>query len=832
MAKGEVVDFLKKYYRRLHTGAMDYDVLARLVDNKKKGILTPEQQSWFDDGFIEVDNDPHNKLGYRAADPLSLTDTEELHSDELIKLYKRIARDMYNLKSASALWGAKDKDVKDFINHYVDDLQLFPMPTATAECESSIRALLNLLDPTGKTPEEQQTINNIKQRIVQTAKTYDNEGKEKMVFTGDRPVEALDKFIREKLLTGKYNTDSSVQTKLKAIAAGLYNNWQSSFQQDDVTNAVGGISSQLAQINQDSAFDIQDASIDPIKLDRFSGGFGREILDRVYTDKDVRAKFAEKDQPLVDIIEKNAEGKISYQDSNSENYLSPKTEDVLSPAQQIEKWATDTYKNTIRKYSRLRGDPLLFSGFSKEIFKAIDKIGVKPTDGLDGLLNKANDVKGKITNKTVIGHFDWFITTMTKIKNKYPKAVEGAWKNAEQMKCVISEIILEATGPKSTDEDMEKAKTAMEIMTAMKYGMMTSKVMDALKKEEFSIFSDGKLSWNKNEGIQFVTKAFDKGVKAAFLGVGYGITFARNQIFMRNMKISNKYNTNNPALSQRIANEKNELNIQKANEQRHLENDRDKRRKHEDDLRNLDRTHGINARTITARERDRDNYEHDMNRLQANNDIYERDNKVVNKYNTLQTEIHDLKHDLDPANPTGFDHRIAQAEAAYRNPASYAGMPTLRRQEKEAELYDAWQKLIQEKTNATNELANKRATWRGGAAAFRAAKANVRRLAGDHAAYENAKTNYEDLKAKTEEFHTITDELTELNTNIRNRENAIRNWGNEKVSKVVQLENFWNFLQTGKTKTWRLRTDKAQEKFDKNKDVWLQQYIRQHGLAA
>ena len=60
MAKGEVADFLKAYYRRLHTDAMDYDVLARLVDNKKKGLLTKEQEEWFnpDKGFIIADNNP------------------------------------------------------------------------------------------------------------------------------------------------------------------------------------------------------------------------------------------------------------------------------------------------------------------------------------------------------------------------------------------------------------------------------------------------------------------------------------------------------------------------------------------------------------------------------------------------------------------------------------------------------------------------------------------------------------------------------------------------------------------------------------------------------
>ena len=69
--------------------------------------------------------------------------------------------------------------------------------------------------------------------------------------------------------------------------------------------------------------------------------------------------------------------------------------------------------------------------------------------------------------------------------------------------------------------------------------------------------SDKNLSWNKNEGIQFVTKAFDKTVKAAFLGVGYGVTFARNKIMMSKYR-TNFHNNDNQSgpLNQRIQEEK------------------------------------------------------------------------------------------------------------------------------------------------------------------------------------------------------------------------------------------------------------------------------------
>ena len=678
MAKGEVVDFLKAYYRRLHTNAMPDDVLARLVDNKKKGILTPEQESWFTDGFVVEDNDPKNKLKYKPAEELSLSNTDELHKDELRKLYKRIATAMYGMKSASGTYSAEYSDVKkDFVNRYIDELKLFPMSRATNECEDAINSLLNILE---NNPNKE----NIKLRIVQKTSI---DGKQ--TFAN---VEALDKFINEKLKTEKYNSDTTVQNKLKAIASGLYDDWRYTSKDDSVTEAVYLISDKLSTIIQDSSFEIQDTDIDDRKLQKFEGGYGADILRTIYADADVRDKFAEKDPDLVKIITDNAEGKISYQDSNSKQYLSPKTEDVLNPAQRVEKWATDSYNNAIRKFTRLRGDPLLFNGFAKEICKALDKEDIKPTDGLNGLLSKADAIKKRIQNKTVVEHFDWFVQTMNEVKDKYPKAVDGAWKNSKQMKAVITEIILKATGPKSTEEDMEKAKTTMQIMSAMKYGMVTSKVSDALKQTDFSLFGDKSLSWNNNEGIQFVTNALDKSIKFAFRAAGFLATMTRNGIFVSNMKFKNKDNKSGP-LAKRIAEE--------------------------------------NKRLEPKREKDREAAE----------------GAITN----ARQKISDNQTILDNLRAEGID------EATVETP-------------------------------------------------------------------ENAD--------KVQQFTAATKEIRELNDIIDKRQKAEEDWDKNNMNKVIELEDFWNFLQTGKNRASFRRTSKAQEKYDKNKEQWMADYVAKHGLRA
>ena len=101
------------------------------------------------------------------------------------------------------------------------------------------------------------------------------------------------------------------------------------------------------------------------------------------------------------------------------------------------------------------------------------------------------------------------------------------------MKALIRELIIKAVRENKIDE----AKTAMEVLSVIKYGYTTSKIMDAIRKEPLSIFSDKGLSWNKNEGMQFVTNALDRSIKYAFTSLGYGITFVGNAIRLSGSKI-------------------------------------------------------------------------------------------------------------------------------------------------------------------------------------------------------------------------------------------------------------------------------------------------------
>lgn len=860
MAKGDMDDFLRAYYRRLHTDAMPYDVLARLVDNKKKGLLTKEQESWFDPDKGFIVEDAGSELGYRAKDLPKLDGTDgELTEPELEKLYIRFAKAMAGMKSASADYTANDQEAKDFVKRFVDDIKLFPTPAATPECDASITKLIKKLDPAGKSLDEQETIKNIKQIILDETKKVDKPD-EKM-FNKTEDIEKL----LSKCADKKYNSDASVQSKIQQVARVLdsyLNSW--SYTKEGVENTkeknknyLGGLSDDLSVIDREDAFSNIDVSKDPGKtnLQKFKDGYAEELLQRLYKNKKIREKFGAKDPKFTEIIDK-AEGKIAYQDPNSSEYLTPKSDDVLTPLQQVEKWAKDTYNDSMRKYARLRGDPLLFSAFSKEIFKAVDKKGIKPTDGLEGLLNKVNDIKEEIPNKTVMEHFDWFIETIKDIKKRKPKAVAGAWNNAAQMKCVITEIMLKATGPNASDEDMEKAKTAMEIMTAMKYGMMTSKIMDAMKQTDFTVFSDGKLSWNKNEGIQFVTKAFDKSVKAAFLGAGYAVTFARNKIMMSGMKFKDKNNKKGP-LGERMNEERTRLANKRVADQNAVNdvitkanNDIAEKTREIADLNIGNRN--VNAGNLANRKTQIDKLDAAINTQQgimdANKtayDKYEESKKIVDEYNDLMTgtKITDLQTKQADKKTEIINKRNQILDPnTYIDSLTGLSMGDEEKKELENQLTQELKSLQEEYDNITTDLTEKQdkinpssayattvANARTDMAANQVAHDNYNRAETRYSKYETARN---DLNSKVQKFEDATKSIDELTDTIEEQHKIEREWPENNKNKLKELEDFWNFLQTGKAKTWGLSTKRAQAKFDINKEAMLNSFVAQHGMAA
>lgn len=834
-----VEKFLKKYFKQLHFNSMPVNVRSHFFEWVKNDTLTADMRLWVRD-YLEHQPAPNEDkllvvngkyVPKRLPDP---NDNNALPEEEARELFIQFQNAFAKMDSAKNSFKDKDPQSLAFLQQYFGPGKLFKTSKARDSgdhptCKEGINAIINLL----KTNEDL--------RDYITENTKDDEGK--ALF---KTSEKLKTDLFDKCDAGEYDTNASVQGKLQKVAKTLASivGFYSSMDSDSPEyQAVKRIEKEIKAVLASDAFTIDAANIPSTDLGNFRNIFLKStytdpdhpgLLQTLYFNKNVRDRFAKYDDGVITSPIEKAESEVNWQDKSKDNYVAPKIKDTLTPLQQIQKWTSDTYNDSLKKYEELRGGTVFKRKEAKDIFNAIDsakisdtKKGIKPSDGLDGLLKNKDAIEKKIDNPEAKQHFKWFVETMEPLEKPMEKAIAGAWNNAEQMKAVITEIILKATDPRNTDpEAIHKAETAMEIMTAMKYGMLTSKVMDALKQTEFSMFSDGKLSWNKNEGIQFVTRAFDKSVKAAFLGVGYSITFARNAIMMRNMKFTNSVNTNkNSPLAARYKEEQD--NMKQA-----LRNQNAADTSTLNDAENERNTLGSAVIRHQARTA---NFQQIMNRQQG---IKQANEAQYNSYNASK-QILDKKKELEDS-VTDLTPRVAAAQAEFANPATYTDMPDLVRQEKEKELYLKWKELEQQLDAAQNQLMTNGAQYHD-------AEIDVLNNQAAHDAYENADKTYnkaqqhmELLNSKVTRFNEANQTIRELNTAINERNNALANWPEHNTSRMLELENYWNWLQTGDVKTWGLSQKKAQDAFDAKdnttglrlSDELFQKYKRQYGLAS
>jgi hypothetical protein len=829
--------FLQRYYEQLHFNSMPEGVETHFYEWVKAGTLTSAMKEWADkylrhepDGSLTVINGQYIPKNL----PQTHSSATDLSEDAAKKLFIAFHKAFSGMHADLAKIRKAYPKAADFVEAYFGADKLFKPATATTECKNGIAQIVNLLTVTQ--PELQQYI---------ADNATNSKGETLFKNSGE-----LASFLKD-CKNGKYDTDNSTREKIIAVAKFLnnitYNPSHIFYEQvDNIKGAINAVRSPDAfalsesAINRYDLMEFRDAwaskQFDPHQsdIDKYSHP---GLLQTLYHDKKIRAQFSKYDDGAITGVIDKAEETVNYQDKSKENYVDEKINDVLTPSERIQKWATNTYENSFKKYEQLRGGSVFFNEEAKYIFNAIDKAKIKPTDGLPKLLKSAGDIEKNIENPVARQHFKWFTEVMGPIAKKMPKAVEGAWKDGPKMKAVITRIILEAS--KSSDPDaVKKAKTAMEIMTAMKYGMMTSKVMDAMKQTDFNIFSDKSLSWNKNEGIQFVTSAFDKSIKAAFLGVGYAVTFVGNKIKMSGSKFRNKNNRDKSELAQAARQEDASRKADLLSENTQA---RARKASKEAELAAMGTAYTAPGE-LDNRKNDRDNEnaamqaaQNNMNNHKSGYDAYNAADNLINKHNDLSTQ----KHNLIGERLNKIIEKNKQT-AKLKDPATYAGMPdpvaNITAQQIQAEI----DKLDQELNNINEQISDVSAQLsdpRFSATALTNAHNAKTTYAGEHAAYEAAeseynthKTAHDDLDSKINQFEQGKKVINELNTAISEREDVLNNWPEKSGNVVLELENYWNFLQSGKTRTWRLSTKNAQKSFDKKKANKWQQYVAKHGL--
>ncbi len=806
-------EFLLEYFRRLHFNAMPIEQFVQFSDYVRANDFSGNMKEWAQD-LLEKDTNTGeylqvNKLYIRkpVPDPTDSAGGYELTDEEWQKLYRAFQNTFRAMAANKNSFKYNDKAVKFLDQYFGDNTKLFSNPTASPEAESQIQDLKQLL--TDKRAQLQSMLGGY----------------------------LTDDFTYQDLLDGinsqKYNTDPKFQKKLQDIASALAWNIESN---PNVKAALNiNTIPDFSAITDPSRF--ESANITTGRLDAFKLQYG-DLLNELYKNSKAYEAFSANDNSKISKKLEEAKSRMQYGDKQSDDYVPPKRSDELTfPQRMFDEWGK-TYSECLEKYTKLKGDRLYFSPQAKQIVATIDKQKIKPTDGLAKVIESASKIKDALKYKspTAAKHFGWFAATMEELKSTMPKAFNGALKNGRQLRAIIEEIILKAV----REGKINEAKTAMEVLSVIKYGYTTSKIMDALGKTDLSIFSDKGLSWNKNEGVKFVTTALDKSIKAAFMGIGYGITIAGNAY-----KLSgSKFNGNRDRLK----------GAQAQWEQQTLDAYQDITQQQQSDINMRDANQqtldnmatnaafphgGINDANIAQHRDDLIQSQQQEARLgQRITDAHQAQTDIPVKIQEIQQQIaQNAAAQVQINNEiTATQNRINWLQSEVNNPTTpAANLPTYQN-----ELQYLQNAVLPHYTNQLNQVQAQQVSLNRSMTRYQTLQANMATIIANR---KNALTRKQRENSRTElRLNTWTDAkdtVNYLSERITARDNTIRQWDDKHRDQYKELMAYWDFLETGrnthsgKMYSWMPGNAKnKQSAFDKNKNALMANYLADYDYTS
>ena len=652
----------------------------------------------------------------------------------------------------------------------------------------------------------------------------------------------LDKdFTYSQLLSGisskKYNSSPSFQKKIKKIAQYIDAYSTSEEFRSVLRLGPGDTIPDVSPII--NGFD--DERVDPSKMALFKGDASRrgdyvDLLNTLVKNKKIYDVFKQYDDGKVSGKVEEANSKLDYENKESKDYVPPKRSEELTFYQKLKGDVSDTIEDYLDKYLKASGDRLYFSESAKLIVKAIGK-SYKPTEGLDKILEKKSDIKNNLMYKSprATDHFDWFVKTMEELKASMPKTFAGALKNGRQLKAIVEELIMKAVRENKIDE----AKTAMEVLSVVKYGYTNSKIMEAFNKSDLTIFSDKDLSWNKNEGVKFVMTAFDYTIKKGLQVVGYTLTGIGNMIRLSGSKFNGKADRLKNLRNQWTAN--NDAERTAAEQQRRVEDPLDQSviTAQRSVLSGLN-TAGFNESTMPRRKRQ---MQAAQNSARVAHDDYIQAKENFERADDIVNARRQISSVLGQRN--ALKQKIADLEAKFNDPATYAGLTTEAASALAQDILARKREAEAEKEQKYEEARELTANLRGVYSrdqirdAVRDRPALLSAMQNAESRY-NTRQSYSDyMEQKINEYENATGLVAEATERINKRNEEIRTWDDNHKDSYKELVAFWDMLETGrnlhlgKFYSWSLGSaKKKQNAFDAVKIAQFNQYAANYSLAA
>lgn len=222
------------------------------------------------------------------------------------------------------------------------------------------------------------------------------------------------------------------------------------------------------------------------------------------------------------------------------NVLIPKFEDELNIKETWNKKISDFNDEHFKRFADRASRHIYVEPKAKTVVDAILKEKLSSKDGLSKILEKKDSIIKcvKAKDPSAGKGVDFLFEALEYINNSgdMDKAFEGALRNGRKMEAIAFEIIKYALNKGKVAE----AKVALETLAVMRYDTFTSAHWDKVKEanKNLSIFGSKDLSWNKNEGVQFVTNALDKTIGFGINAIFWAAVITRNKIQHARGKIS------------------------------------------------------------------------------------------------------------------------------------------------------------------------------------------------------------------------------------------------------------------------------------------------------
>ena len=776
-----VKDYLLLYFRQRHFNSMPDAERAQFDAYAKNDDFRGDMKSWQRDLV-----DPTTP---KKAEPDALNELDKSGWKALFKYLQNAFRAMDADRSSFK----DNKDATEFLDTYFgDSYKLFSVAPIADDIISNIDRLADRI-------------------IEKNYSLFRNNFKDHDEFVT---------FVSD-LKQKKYKKDIKVREKLETIISTL----SSQMRFGGITDAA--LQEQLQGFDLDGLIDGLNPETEVTDQDirKLKAKYGL-ILNTLHDKSKIYDIFKQYDngkisKPLDEAIAKtDYTGKITEKD-----YIPPKRKDQKTVLQEIQGKINETYDDVFKKYMTAHRDHVYIKQSAKNIIGALSGAKLGPTDGIAGILAKENDIVTKLQNKSpkATEDFKWFVGVMKDFKDTMPKAFEGALRNGRQLHRIVEEMIFVAV----EKGKIEEAKTAMEVLSVMRYGLFTSRTMDAINKTDVNIFSDSGLSWNKNEGIQFVTKALDKTIKFGIQGVGYAATAAANGI----RRIGTGFN--HSGTIQKKSDEWKIKNIQDKNaadQTRRSDNADEKkeiRRLNKDKraIRDYWKTLGIKDQRQAQKKLREGQQEEDAAR-QAHEDCKNK-LKPLQRIEEYHTSVTSIQQQIDDAKK---EINITEQElASTPNPATdqLQQLEADRKRQKISELESFVAQNKESLTNIKTEIDSEYGSFKDFEDKYNAMHSipkGATQSAYDLAITEEEKTKNilekkeqenTTLKSSIEQYKGIRDDIESHRASIKSRDEKFAKWDDQHKNQYLELMAYWDFLQTGHTKNlFRLSTKKLQAQMD------------------